>query len=83
MILVRKHSSLILPVKYKDVERVLKQNGFVLTRQNTGSHRQFTATINGKKRLVTLAYNQKYEEVKKGTLGSIKRQSALDKNLFR
>ena len=71
------------PVNYREVERVLKQNGFTLERQKTGSHRQYTATINGRKQRVTLAYHRINDHVPNGTLKSIIRQSTLDRELFR
>ncbi len=69
-------------MNYKEVERVLIQNGFTLERQ-TGSHRQYTATINGQRRVVTLSYHRVKDDVPSGTLGSIIRQSKLEKKLFR
>ena len=73
----------VCPVNYKEVERVLKQNGFALERQNTGSHRQYTVIINGRKQRVTLAYHRINDHVPIGTLRSIIRQSTLDREFFR
>ena len=70
-------------MNYREVERVLKQNGFALEKPKTGSHRQYTAIINGRKRRVTLAYHRINDHVPSGTLGSIIRQSKLDRELFR
>ena len=70
-------------MNYKEVERVLKQNGFTLERQKTGSHRQYTAIINGRKQRVTLAYHRINDHVPIGTLRAIIRQSTSDRELFR
>ena len=70
-------------MKYREVRKILEQNGFVQEKRTAGSHRQYSAVINGKKRKVTLAYNQGGEDVKQGVLSSIVRQSGLDKKLFR
>ena len=55
-------------MNYKEVEGVLIQNGFTLERQ-TGSHRQYTATINGQRQVVTLFYHRKKDDVPSGTQG--------------
>ena len=69
-------------MKYRDVERLLMDTGFELIRQQ-GSHRQFLGLVDGKKRLVSLAYHSRNEDVRRGTLASIIRQSGLPKRLFR
>lgn len=69
-------------MKYRDVERLLLDNGFELIRQQ-GSHRQFLGIVDGKKRLVSLAYHSRIEDIRRGTLASIVRQSGLPKRLFK
>ena len=68
-------------MKHRDVERVLRSRGFECVRQR-GSHRHFEATVGGKRRMVTLA-GKANDDVKKGTLAAIKRQSGLPAQLFR
>ena len=68
-------------VKVRDVIHVLERNGFRRIRQN-GSHRHFKGIVGGQVHMVMVsgAYGQ---DVPKGTLGSIKRQSGLPRGLFR
>ena len=58
----------------KDIEKVLKRHGFVLSRQK-GSHQQFVGMIRGEKRRVTVIVNQK--SFAPGTLKSMIRQSGI------
>jgi predicted RNA binding protein YcfA (HicA-like mRNA interferase family) len=69
-------------VKYRDVVRILVQNGFELTRQR-GSYRRYRSTVEGRTRLVTIAFHRENDEVLPETLASIIRQSGLPKKLFR
>ena len=68
-------------MKVRQVVAVLESNGFALDRTK-GSHRHFEGVVRGKRRLVTVA-GEDGDEVRKGTLASIKRQSGLSKALFR
>ena len=68
-------------MKYRDVGGVLRDQGFERVRQR-GSHRHFEATVGGKRRLVTLA-GKANDDVTKGTLAAIGRQSGLLPCLFR
>lgn len=68
-------------MKVRQVVAVLESNGFSFDR-NKGSHGQFEGMVDGKRRLVTVPGNNG-DEVAKGTLASIKRQSGLSKALFR
>ena len=69
-------------MKVREVVAVLKSNGFTLDR-TTGGHRHFEGVVAGKRRMVTVAGKDKNgDEVPKGTLGSIKRQSGLSRALF-
>ena len=63
----------------KDVEKILKRHGFVLSRQK-GSHQQFVGFVDGKKRRVTVIANQK--SFAPGTLKSMIRQSGLSEEGF-
>ena len=68
-------------MKVRDVIRILKSNGFELDRTR-GSHRQFEGIIGGKRRLVTVS-DKDNQDVKPGTLMSIRRQSGLPRKAFR
>ena len=68
-------------MKVRQVVAVLESNGFSFDRKN-GSHGQFEGMVDGKRRLVTVS-GKDGDEVAKGTLASIKRQSGLSKALFR
>ena len=60
-------------MKIADLIKILKENGWVLTRTK-GSHRQFKhSDIKG---VVTVA-GKLSDDVKKGTLGSVLRQAGL------
>ena len=69
-------------MKYRDVERLLLDNGFVPIRQH-GSHRHLQGFVDGKRRIVTLAHHSRNEDVLPKTLASIIRQSGLPKRLFK
>lgn len=69
-------------MKYRDVERLLLENGFVAIRQQ-GSHRQFEGFVDGRRQRVTLAYHSRNEDVLPKTLASIIRQSGLPRRLFK
>lgn len=68
-------------MKVRDVIRILTVHGFKLTRQR-GSHRHFAGFIKGQRRLVTVPGTDG-EEILKGTLAAIRRQSGLPRGLFR
>lgn len=69
-------------MKFRDVIDILEANGFVLIRQN-GSHRRYRGIVGGEVRFVDVAPHSLSDDVAKGTLGSIIRQSGLPKKLFR
>jgi predicted RNA binding protein YcfA (HicA-like mRNA interferase family) len=68
-------------MKYREVIRILEAHGFELSRQK-GSHRAYVRYVKGEKWIVTVAPHSLNEDVKKGTLSSIRRQSGLPKKLF-
>ena len=68
-------------VKVGDVIRVLGAHGFCLVREK-GSHRRYTAVIDGGTRHVTVA-GKDGDDVLAPTLAAIRRQSGLPKHLFR
>lgn len=63
----------------KDVEKVLRRNGFELVAQK-GSHKQFKGFVKGRKRRVTVLADRKTFHPK--TLKSMIRQSGLDEEEF-
>lgn len=69
-------------MKFRDVVSILLAYDFACIRQQ-GSHRLFQGWVGGKRRLVTVAPHSDGDEVKKGTLGSIIRQSGLPEKAFR
>lgn len=62
-------------MKFREVERILRKNGFSQIRQN-GSHRHYKGIVGRKTRHVTLS-GRPSEDIPKGTLGAIRRQSGL------
>ena len=68
-------------MRVREVIRILERHGFQLVRQ-TGSHRRFQGTVNGQNRMITVS-GVDGDEVPKGTLGAIKRQSGLPGHRFR
>lgn len=68
-------------MKVREVIRLLERNGFQFARQR-GSHRHFNGVVNGRARMVTVP-GADGDDVPKGTLGSIRRQSGLPAHLFR
>ncbi|MET7247393.1 type II toxin-antitoxin system HicA family toxin [Methylobacterium sp. EM32] len=71
-----------LTCTFAEVIAILEANGFILTRHDGTSHRQYRAVIGGKVHLVTIA-GKPSDDVAIGTLQSIIRQSGLSKMLFR
>ena len=68
-------------MKVRDVIRILTEHGFKLIRQR-GSHRHFAGFSNGQRRLVPVSGNHG-DDIPKGTLAAIRRQSGLPRRLFR
>lgn len=62
-------------MKVKEVIRILKANGFRLSRIR-GSHRRFEGEVSGIRHLVTVAGNES-KDLTRSTLSSIRRQSGL------
>jgi predicted RNA binding protein YcfA (HicA-like mRNA interferase family) len=69
-------------VKYRQVLRILLDNGFEQARQR-GSHRTYKGVVGGQTRIVTLSHHSLNDDVLPKTLASIIRQSGLPKSLFR
>lgn len=68
-------------MKVRELVAVLETNGFALARTK-GSHRQFEGKVGGRRRMVTVP-GKGGDEVPKGTLAAIRRQSGLSRALFR
>ena len=68
--------------KVNDFIRALERHGFVLDRQR-GNSRIYKAVIGGKVRLVSVHYHRGGDDIRRGTLSSMIRQSGLPKKLFR
>ncbi len=66
---------------FRDVIRILERHGFSHKRTR-GSHAQYEGVIDDRRRLVTVQTDKLGERVKRGTLGSIIRQSGLPKSAF-
>ena len=69
-------------MKFKEVIAILEDNGFTCVRQK-GSHRLYQGFVEGRRQAVTIACHSESDEVKKGILGAIVRQSGLGKSTFR
>lgn len=69
-------------MKFRDVVDILEAHKFVLIRQN-GSHRRYRGEVGGEVRFVDVAPHSLGDDIAKGTLGSIIRQSGLPRKLFR
>ena len=68
-------------MKFRDVIRILKAQGFQLDRVR-GSHRQFEGVVAGKRYVVTVS-GKDSQDVKEGILKSIREQSGLPREAFR
>lgn len=62
---------------------ILEANGFQLHRHDGTSHRQYRGVVGGDVKFVTVAAHRMSDDIKRGTLSSMIRQSGLNKSLFR
>jgi predicted RNA binding protein YcfA (HicA-like mRNA interferase family) len=62
---------------------IIEANGFALLRHGGTSHRRYRGVIDGRVRLVDVAYHNISDDVLPRTLASMIRQSGLPKDLFR
>ena len=70
-------------MKYREVLRILRDNGFSFKRDGKGKHTIWEGNYSDKTHVVVLSYDQEGNDVPKGTLDNIIRQSGLPKRLFR
>ena len=70
-------------MKYREVLAILDNSGFNFKRSGKGSHRIYECHHTGKTWVVVLSYRSEGEDVKRGILNSIIRQSGLPKDAFR
>ena len=61
-------------MKYKEIVKIIEKDGWYQVRQK-GSHRGYKHDL--KKGLVTIAYHRLNDDVPKGTLNSILKQSQI------
>jgi predicted RNA binding protein YcfA (HicA-like mRNA interferase family) len=69
-------------MKFRDFIRILEAHGFVLERQRS-SHRTYKGVVTGEVRIVIVACHRESDDIKRGTLSSMIRQSGLPKRTFR
>ncbi len=69
-------------MNFRAFVKILKANGFTEVRVR-GDHHQFEGYVGGKRKMVTVAYSRLGDDIKRNNLGSMIRQSGLDKKLFR
>lgn len=69
-------------MKFRDFIAIISRNGFSKVRQN-GDHHQFEGRVDGKRRMVTVAYSRGGDDIAPYNLASMIRQSGLPKKFFR
>ena len=70
-------------VEFRQVVEILKEYDITFSRNGKGSHKVYQGTHSGQLRIVVLSYDQLGDDVPKGTLENIKRQSGIPKERFR
>lgn len=70
------------PLKYREVTKILKNLGFKKETAESTSHQTWVLKRNETFYAVTLAFHRSNLEFKRGTLGSIIRQSGFTKKEF-
>jgi predicted RNA binding protein YcfA (HicA-like mRNA interferase family) len=69
-------------MKFRAFIRILVTHGFQLDRQR-GSHRVYKGSVGGRTRLVVVACHSESDDIRRGTLTAMIRQSGLPKRTFR
>jgi predicted RNA binding protein YcfA (HicA-like mRNA interferase family) len=70
-------------VKFRDFIKIIEDQRFKFDRQRGTSHRQYKGVVDGLARLVTVACTREGDDIAKGTLAAMIRQSGLPRKLFR
>ena len=66
-----------------DRDEILNEYNITFLRNGKGSHKIYEGTHSGRTWVVVLSYDQLGDDVPKGTLDNIKRQSGIPKRRFR
>ena len=66
-------------MKFRQVIGILNQYNITFLRNGKGSHKIYEGTHSGRTWVVVLSYDQLGDDVPKGTLDNIKRQSGIPK----
>jgi predicted RNA binding protein YcfA (HicA-like mRNA interferase family) len=69
-------------VTFREFVAIIEGEGFRLVRQK-GSHRAYEGFHSGRRWIVTVASHSLSDDISRGTLASMIRQSGLPKRLFR
>ena len=72
-----------LKCTYREFVAILEAHGFTVIRHDGSSHRRYRGIVGGTVRFVDVAYHAIGDDVPRGTLESMVRQSGLSKKLFR
>ncbi len=71
-------------MNYRDVDRILRENGFeMIRRRGKGPHRMYRYGSGAELRTVSVPFHGTNADIKPGTLRSIIHRSGLDPDLFR
>ena len=71
-------------MKFRDIDRILRQNGFQLAQhRGKGSHRVYEKGRGAERRSVSVPFHGTNADIAPGTLSSVIRRSGLDRNRFR
>lgn len=71
-------------MKFRDFIKILEAHGFALkTPRTPGSHDKYIGSVNGQTQIVIVACHSTGDDIAKGTMGSMIRQSGLPKKTFR
>jgi len=72
-----------LKCTFREFIAILEEHHFTILRHDDGSHRRYRGVVDGKVRLVTVAFHNFRDEILPDTLASMIRQSGLNKKHFR
>lgn len=70
-------------MKYRQFIKILGANGFYKLKRTRGSHSYYEGFVGKRRQVVTVAYRQLSEDIRKDNLASMIRQSGLPKKIFR